>query len=116
MRNSDWCLDLCSSDLGEHPSLLRSTGPNRNEICSDLVDSPSATARSDLLDGRPGEQQALLADPREADDDLRLVALTLHLEHHALAELGVHDVVADLDPERLGAVLGRARADRKSAE
>src|SRR3546814_19326001 len=72
--------------------------------------------RSDLLDGRPGEQQARLADPREADDDLRLVALTLHLEHHALAELGVHDVVADLDPERLGAVLGRARAARPGRE
>src|SRR3546814_3212590 len=103
MRISDWSSDVCSSDL------VTRSAPTSFPV-------PSATARSDLLDGRPGEQQALLADPREADDDLRLVALTLHLEHHALAELGVHDVVADLDPERLGAVLGRARAARPGRE
>src|SRR5690606_28517075 len=50
----------------------------------------------------------LLADGREADDDLRLVALALQGQHHALAPLGVDDVVADADAELLGAVAGRA--------
>ena len=51
---------------------------------------------SGLLDRRPGQQQALLADAGEADHDLGLVALALDLEDHALAPLGVDDVVADL--------------------
>src|SRR5581483_6192806 len=55
------------------------------------------------LQGGPGEQQALLAGVAEADESLGLVALALEADDHALAELGVGDVVADPEAELLGA-------------
>src|SRR5918998_922597 len=49
------------------------------------------------LEGRPGEEQALLARLREPHERLRLVAGAGELEDHALAEAGVAHVLAD-DP------------------
>src|SRR5690554_5306482 len=65
---------------------------------------------SELLERRPRQEEALLADGGEADHDLGLVALAVEAEHHALPEAGVDDVVAHLDAELLGAVAGRTGA------
>jgi len=43
----------------------------------------------------------LCADTAEADRRLRAIAVAADLEHHALSEGRVLDVVADLEPESL---------------
>src|SRR5262249_21019823 len=60
----------------------------------------------DPFEGRPRQQEALLADAREADDGLGLVAVALDEEDDALAELGVPDVVADAQTHGLGTRVG----------
>src|SRR4051794_29361053 len=69
---------------------------------------------SHLLERRPREEQALLADLGEAHDGLGLVAGALDVEDHALAPLVVAHVVADLQAERLRAARRRTlRSQRR---
>ena len=63
----------------------------------------------------PGEQQALLARVAEPHDGLGLVAVADHVEDHALAELLVGDVVADVQAELLGAAAADRRPSRRRA-
>src|SRR5829696_5504780 len=62
----------------------------------------TAGLRGQPLEGRPGEQQALLAHTREPHQRLGLVAAAGELEDHALAEAGVAHVLTDPQAERLG--------------
>src|SRR6266511_189641 len=67
-------------------------------------------AHLELLQRRPRQQQALLANVAEADHHLGAVAGADDVEHDALAERLVPHVVADLEPESFGT----AGADRPS--
>ena len=64
---------------------------------------------ADLRQGRPRQQQPLLAHVAEVHDRLGLVALARELEDHALAELVVGDVVTHPQAH----ALGTARAGRR---
>src|SRR5688572_29691046 len=81
------------------PLALVTVGDSRTGVAAParVTDVPRVSA---LLERRPGQQQALLADVGEADRGLGLVARTLDVDDHAVAEGGVVDVVADLQPER----------------
>src|SRR3954465_9416823 len=54
---------------------------------------------SGFLQWRPSQEQPLLADAREADQGLGLVAAAAHVEDHPLTPLAVDDVVAGPDAE-----------------
>ena len=100
-------VDLHTPSTPRHPGMLQQA----RKRCR--------SARVDALERGPGEEEALLADVAEADDGLGLVALAVDVDDHALAELLVGDVVADVQPELLGAAApGRpapARRRRRDA-
>src|SRR5207248_11531727 len=62
-------------------------------------------------EGRPRQQQALLANADEAHDALDFVTLANDLEHHAFAPFAVHHIVPYPQPE----VLSPRRAGRRAA-
>lgn len=64
---------------------------------------------SRLLEGGPGQEEALLAHVGEADDDLGGVAGADDLQHHAPAPLAVDDVVAGRMPMRSAPVVRTGR-------
>src|SRR5689334_15137998 len=63
--------------------------------------------RSEFLQRSPAEEQPLLTDVGEPHRRLRLLALSLDVDDHALTPFGVTHVIADPQPEHLGAVLHR---------
>src|SRR2546428_6047454 len=71
-------------------------------------EEPQLRRGVDPAQRRPREQQPLLARVDEANANLGLVAVSLEVDDDALAELLVHDVVAETDAD----ALGTARAGR----
>src|SRR6476659_5070692 len=86
--------------LPHHPGKGRSTAPA-------ALDATTAGRCSSLLQRRPGQQEALLADAGEVHNRLGLVARTFDGGDHAVAELAVMDVVAHLQADGVGTTRGR---------
>src|SRR5689334_6470390 len=93
------------------PSPRFSTDPSPLHRPGEAYPAPgSGLTRARLVQRRPCEEQALLTHVAEAHHRLRLVALADEVEDHTFTELLVQDVVADAQPELLGAARARRRA------